>query len=97
MNGPDRPLRRILVLGATSQVGFFLIPLLAQRGMEVAALTRKRDHPGSSLRPEIRWRTYSPQALSASLADAGRYDGAVCLDSAAMAASNAFRDGDIGR
>jgi nucleoside-diphosphate-sugar epimerase len=67
------------VLGATSQVGFFLVPLLARRGIEVAALTRKRDHPGSSPGPDICWHTYSPQALSASLADAGRYDSAVCL------------------
>jgi nucleoside-diphosphate-sugar epimerase len=79
MNGWIAPLRRILVLDATSQIGFFLIPMLAERGIGVGALTRKPDHPGGPSHPHVQWRTYSPTALAVSLADAGRFHAAVCL------------------
>jgi nucleoside-diphosphate-sugar epimerase len=79
MNGPAARLRSVLVLGATSQIGFFLLPLLAQRGIEVAALTRRPDLPRGCPQPGVRWHTYSTQALAASLAEAGRFDAAVCL------------------
>jgi nucleoside-diphosphate-sugar epimerase len=67
------------VLGATSQVGFFLIPKLVQRGIEVAALTRGTAPTAVSPCPGLAWRTYSPQALAVSLSGASRFDAAVCL------------------
>ncbi len=73
----NSPTNSVLVLGATSQVGFFLLPLLAQHGIEVGALTRGRDLPRPQ--PSVRWYSYSAQALAASLPDAGRFDAAVCL------------------
>jgi len=71
--------RRILVLGATSQIGFFVVPLLAQRGISVEALTRR---PGSSYaapHPSVHWHTYAPASLAASLESAGPFDAAVGL------------------
>jgi nucleoside-diphosphate-sugar epimerase len=79
MNDPVALHRRMLVLGATSQVGFFLMPILARRGIEVKALTRRPDRAGDSSHPGVGWRTYSPEALAASLVDAGRFDAAICL------------------
>lgn len=67
------------MLGATSQVGFFLIPKLAQRGIEVAALTRGDARAAVGPCPGLGWHTYSPQALAASLSGASRFDAAVCL------------------
>ena len=79
MNGPATHLRSVLILGATSQIGFFLVPMLAQRGIAVCALTRSRDLPRQCLHQDVRWHSYTSQALAASLADAGSFDAVVCL------------------
>jgi len=44
--------RRVLVTGATSQIGYFLLPLLAAAGIEYIAVSRR---PPSSFRQEGRW------------------------------------------
>lgn len=67
------------MLGATSQIGFFLIPKLAQRSIEVAALTRGQVRTGVCPNPGVQWRAYSAHALVASLANAGRFHAAVSL------------------
>lgn len=49
MNGTGR----ILITGATSQIGGFLIPMLGSKGMDVTAITRSSG--GSPARARVRW------------------------------------------
>jgi nucleoside-diphosphate-sugar epimerase len=63
------PVRRAVVLGARSQIGFFLLPRLAEGKLEVVALTRgdvAGDQPASA---GLIWRQYSPAALTSSIGD----------------------------
>jgi nucleoside-diphosphate-sugar epimerase len=69
MTAAASPVRRAVVLGARSQIGFFLLPRLAEEKLEVLALTRgetPHDQPASA---GWIWRHYSPAALTSSIGD----------------------------
>jgi nucleoside-diphosphate-sugar epimerase len=64
---------RALVFGATSQIGFFLLPRLAAAGMEVVALTRGaglQNADDEADRARVIWRRYPPGPLKTSIGDA---------------------------
>jgi nucleoside-diphosphate-sugar epimerase len=63
------PARRALVFGATSQIGFFLLPRLAQYELEVTALTRSDVRRSEETPTGVSWRTYSTETLASSMDD----------------------------
>jgi len=64
------PARRAIVLGARSQIGFFLLPRLVEGRLEVVALTRGEVPGEQSVSAGVSWRHYSPAALTGSIGDA---------------------------
>jgi len=61
------PARRALVLGATSQIGFFLLPRLVEAKLEVIALTRATVPQDTTTQAGLIWRNYSPGQLAVSI------------------------------
>ncbi len=58
---------RILVLGATSQVAYFLLPLLARRGFQVVAVTRGGQRARPNSQPGVIWRVHATGNLDDAL------------------------------
>lgn len=71
------PIDSIVITGATSQVGHFLLPKLARAGLRVAALSRKT--PPVTDRPHVSWLRTSSSDWMSTLQRSGPHHAAIHL------------------